>query len=63
MNVNGLYLPAERWPYDPLAAEDPLDPLTKDTKQGENRIMELMSKESEYGEHESAEMHKFRQIF
>ncbi len=47
-------LPAERWPYDPEAAEDPLDPLTKETKEGEKRIMEFISNESEYGEQERA---------
>lgn len=50
----GLIAPADRWPYEPLALED-REPFTMDASEfGEKRIMELMSKESEYGEEERA---------
>lgn len=43
----GLIAPADRWPYEPLALDD-REPFTIEASEfGENRIIELMSKESE----------------
>lgn len=45
---------ADRWPYEPLVLEL-RDPFMKETRElGENLIIELISKESEYGELDSA---------
>lgn len=47
--------PADRWPNDPLAALLLRDPFTIVANElGENRIIVLMSNESEYGDEESA---------
>lgn len=52
----GLKLPADRCPYEPLALllRLPLTILAKEF--GEYRIIELMSKESEYGEDDNARL-------
>lgn len=53
----GLMAPAERWPYEPLAALLVRDPFIMVAKEfGEKRIMEFISNESEYGDEESARL-------
>lgn len=48
---------ADRWPYDPLAAELAREPFTIVARElGENRIIELMSNESEYGDEDMARL-------
>lgn len=48
---------ADRWPYDPLAAELAREPLTIVARElGENRIIELISNESEYGDEDIARL-------
>lgn len=58
-----MSVPAERCPYEPLALEL-LEPFTIETREfGEKRIMELISKESEYGEEDRARFRLCRRLF
>lgn len=51
----GLIPPADKWPYEPLAVLPFRDPFTKVANEfGENRIIVLISKESEYGDEDRA---------
>lgn len=51
----GLKFPADKCPYDPLALLLLLPFISEFTSEfGEYRIMELMSKESEYGDEDKA---------
>lgn len=54
MPIAGLMAPADKWPYEPLALllRDPFTMVANEL--GENRIIELMSNESEYGDEDSA---------
>lgn len=53
-NPNGLKLPADKWPYDPLALLLRLPFTMLVNELGEYRIIELISKESEYGDEDKA---------